>query len=138
MKRYDSLLQPSFAGYPRFLKGLCFMLQHFPLASLRLLLPKRPVSWYHLNQFQQDSLFPRHVWYWFEGGQNFLVEESSRNRKGRLGQTCNKGKNLISELVQWEKVDILKFGEGLSESMGLMEVCFGYDLLCMKRERFVS
>ena len=114
-------------------------LLHSPLASLKLLLPKRPVSWYHLNQFQQDSLFSRRVWYWFEGGQNFLMEESSGNRKGRLGQTCNREKIMISGLIQWEEVDILKFGEGLSDSMGLMEVSsFGYGLFWLKRERFVS
>ena len=46
---------------------------------------------------------------------------------------------MISGLVQWEEVDILEFGEGLSDSMELMEVSgFGYDLLWMKRERFVS
>ena len=42
-------------------------------------------------------------------------------------------------LLWSSKVDILKFGEGLSDSMGLMEVSgFGYDLLWMEREKFVS
>ena len=46
---------------------------------------------------------------------------------------------MISGLIQWEEVDILKFGEGLFDSMGLMEVSgFGYDLFWLKRERFVS
>ena len=67
------------------------------------------------------------------------MEESSRNRKGRPGQTCNRGKILVSRLVLWEEVDILEFGEGLSDSMGLMEVSsFGYGLFWLKRERFVS
>ena len=48
---------------------------------------------------QQDSLFSRHAWCWFEGGQNFLTGESSGNRKGRPGQTCSKGKILVSGLV---------------------------------------
>ena len=88
---------------------------------------------------QQDSLFSKRVWYWFEGGQNFLMEESFGNRKGRPGQTCNRGKILISGLVLWEDVDILKLGEGLSDSMGLMEVSgFGCDLFWMEREKFVS
>ena len=57
--------------------------------------------------------------------------ESFGNRKGRLGQTCSKGKILVCGL---ERVDILEFGEGLSDSMGLMEVPgFGCNLFWMER-----
>ena len=43
-----------------------------------------------LDKDQMMSLFPE---------SNFLMAESSGNRKGRLGQTCSKGEILVSGLV---------------------------------------
>ena len=56
------------------------------------------------------------------------------NRKVKLGQTYNKVRVFVYGFDQMEGVDILIFREGLSGSMGLMEVC-GQDFLCMERER---
>ena len=53
-----------------------------------------------LDKDQMMSLFPE---------SNFLMAESSGNRKGRLGQTCSKGEILVSGLVLSEGFDILEF-----------------------------
>ena len=54
MRRYEKQPQPSFVDYQESLKGLGFVPQHFLLANSKLLLPKKLVSWFCLDWFQQD------------------------------------------------------------------------------------
>ena len=66
------------------------------------------------------------------------MEESSENKRVRLGQTCNKMVGYVFE--QWGVIGILVFVEGPFGNMGLMKVS-GADLDFLykkgRREGFV-
>ena len=58
------------------------------------------------------------------------------SRKLKHGQTYNKVKASVFGFDWWERFDISVFGEGLSGSMGLMEVSgFDHGFLYMEMEK---
>ena len=114
MKKYEKQPQPSFFDYQESLKELGFVLQNFMLTSLKLLLLKRPVSWFYLDWFQQDFLFSKHVLYWFVDDQNFQEEGNFVSRKLMYGQTYNKVRAFVFGFDCLKRIGVLVFGKGLS------------------------
>ena len=63
-----------FCWLSRTSKGLGFVPQHFLPTNLKLLQPKKPISLFHLDWFQQDFWFSKFVLCWFGDVQNFQVK----------------------------------------------------------------